>query len=111
MYQRAGKKTRKNVPWQGWSKQKPSTAQRSRMMKKCGKKCFLGPKKSFPVCKKNTCKVSDKGLWAAYVRAKQWGNKRSTYKKRGKPTMKRKIYKKVANKSKKMLKKRGYSIK
>jgi hypothetical protein len=41
------------------------------MLKKCGKKCFLGTKKSFPICKKNTCKVSRKGVYAAYVRARQ----------------------------------------
>jgi hypothetical protein len=45
------------------------------MLKKCGKKCFLGPKKSFPICKKNTCKVSKKGVYAAYVRARQYHHK------------------------------------
>ena len=40
----------------GWSKEKPGYHQRTVMMKKCGKKCFLGPKKSFPICSKNTSK-------------------------------------------------------
>ena len=102
--------TRKNVPWKGWSKQKPSTAQRTKMMRKCGKKCFLGPKKSFPVCKKNTCKVSSKGLWAAYVRSKEWGKKRSSYRGKGHPTMKRRVYSRVANKSRRMLRKRGFKV-
>lgn len=102
--------TRKNVPWKGWSKEKPSTAQRTKMMRKCGQKCFLGPKKSFPVCKKNTCKVSSKGLWAAYVRAKEWGNKASSYKGKGHPSMKRDVYSRVARKSKKMLKRRGFKV-
>ena len=69
-------KTRKRVPWAGWSKQKPSSKQRTKMYKKCGKKCFLGaakkPHPSFPICKKNTCKVSRKGVYAAFVRARQW---------------------------------------
>lgn len=103
-------KTRKNVPWRGWSQQKPSYKQRSEMMRDCGKKCFLGPDKSFPVCKKNTCQVSDKGLWAAYIRAKEWGNKRQSYKGHGKPTMKQSTYQRVARKSRKMLRKRGYTV-
>jgi hypothetical protein len=65
-------KTRRNVPWRGWKNEKPSTHQRTVMLKKCGKKCFLGPKKSYPICKKNTCKVSKKGVYAAYVRARQY---------------------------------------
>ena len=47
-----GKKTRKKVPWAGWSRLAPSAKQRTVMKRKCGKKCFLGPK-SFPVCKRN----------------------------------------------------------
>lgn len=105
-----GGKTRKNVPWRGWSKQKPSAAQRTKMMRNCGKKCFLGPKKSFPVCKKNTCKVSNKGLWAAYVRSKEWGKKKSAYKGKGHPTKKRSVYSRVAKKSANMLRRRGFSV-
>ena len=56
----------------GWSRLKPSSKQRTVMLKKCGKKCFLGPNKSFPICKKNTCKVSSKGLYAAYIRSRQY---------------------------------------
>jgi len=65
-------KTRKNIPWKGWKREQPSVHQRTLMMKRCGKKCFLGPNKSFPICKKNTCKVSMKGVYAAYVRARQY---------------------------------------
>ena len=65
-------KTRKNVPWRGWKSEKPGYHQKTIMMKKCGKKCFLGPRKSFPICKKNTCEVSKKGLYAAYVRSRQY---------------------------------------
>ena len=73
-------KTRKNVPWRGWKNEKPGAHQKTVMMRKCGKKCFLGPKKSFPICKKNTCKVSKKGVYAAYVRARQY-HKRNISKK------------------------------
>ena len=56
----------------GWKNEKPGYHQRSVMMKQCGKKCFLGPNKSFPVCKKKTCKVSPKGVYSAYIRARQY---------------------------------------
>ena len=69
-------KTRKNVPWRGWKSQKPGFHQKTVMLKRCGKKCFLGPKKSFPICTKNTCKINRKGVYAAYVRARQYKHKR-----------------------------------
>lgn len=78
--------TRKNVPWRGWKRENPNQRQRTIMLKKCGKKCFLGTRKSFPICKKNTCTVSKKGVYAAYVRARQTKRNR------------------IANKSRKMLK-------
>jgi len=84
--------TRKNVPWKGWSKQAPGTHQKTLMMKRCGKKCFLGPNKSFPICKKNTCTVSKKGVYAAYVRSRQYSSKGRKYKT-------------IASKSRKMLSK------
>lgn len=66
-------KTRKNQPWRGWKNERPNVHQRTMMQKRCGSKCFLGPisKKSFPICKKNTCKISRKGIYAAYIRASQ----------------------------------------
>ena len=64
-------KTRKR----GWSKQQPGAHQRTLMLKRCGKKCFLGPNKSFPICSKNTCKVNKKGVLSAYKRARQWKHK------------------------------------
>jgi hypothetical protein len=73
-------KTRKRVPWAGWKNEKPGYHQKTVMLKKCGKKCFLGSKKSFPICKKNTCKVSRKGVYAAYVRARQYSRKNRSYK-------------------------------
>jgi hypothetical protein len=80
------------------------------MLRQCGQKCFLGPNKSFPVCRKNTCKVSSKGMWAAYVRAKEWGKKSSSYRGRARPTMKQNVYDGVAKKSAKMLRRRGFQV-
>jgi hypothetical protein len=71
-------KTRKNgrgVATRGWKKEKPSTHQRTLMLKRCGKKCFLGSNKKFPICKKNTCKISSKGVYSAYIRARQYHHK------------------------------------
>ena len=48
--------TRKNRV-RGWAKSKPGYHQKTVMYKRCGKKCFLGPNKSFPICSKNTCKI------------------------------------------------------
>ena len=64
--------TRKNVPLRGWKREKPGYHQRTVMLKKCGNKCFLGKNKTFPICKKNTCKISKKGIYAAYIRARQY---------------------------------------
>lgn len=61
----------------GWSKSSPSLKQRTAMLKKCGKKCFLGTKKSFPICTKNTCKINRKGIHAAYVRAREYSGTRN----------------------------------
>ena len=63
----------------GWKNEQPSYRQRSVMLKKCGKKCFLGTQKSFPICKKNTCKVSPKGVYSAYIRARQYSSKGQKY--------------------------------
>jgi hypothetical protein len=75
-----------------WLNQKPGFHQKTVMLNKCGKKCFLGPGKTFPICKKNTCKVSKKGVHAAFVRSRQYLNK----------TGKRK-YRNISVKAKRML--------
>lgn len=101
--------TRKVVPWKGWGKISPNDREKTIMWKKCGKKCFLGTKKrtnkhpSFPICAKNTCKVNKKGLWAAYIRAKQSGTTKKGYGKRRPTSTKRKQYSRIARKSKRML--------
>lgn len=76
----------------GWIKQKPGFHQRTVMMKKCGKKCFLGPNKTFPICTKNTCRLNKKGLHAAYNRAKEYITIKGTRK-----------YRNIANKAYRML--------
>jgi hypothetical protein len=62
-------------PWKGWSLEKPGYHERTIMKQKCGKKCFLGTKKKYPICKKNTCTISKKGVYSAYIRARQYKNK------------------------------------
>ena len=81
----------------GWSKEQPRFHQKTVMMKKCGKKCFLGPKKSFPICSKNTCKINRKGLHAAYARAREY----ETITKTNHRTTKK--YRNIARKAYKML--------
>lgn len=56
----------------GWSKQSPGTHERTIMLGRCGKKCFLGPKKSFPICARGTCKRNKKGVYAAFLRAREY---------------------------------------
>ena len=72
-------KTRRSAT-RGWRREKPGVHQKTMMLKKCGRKCFLGPGKSFPICKKNTCKISRKGLQSAYNRARQFHHKKISQK-------------------------------
>jgi hypothetical protein len=76
-------KTRKNVgrgvATRGWKNEKPGYHQKTGMLQKCGRKCFLGPGKSFPICKKNTCNRSSKGVYSAYIRARQYRTKGRKY--------------------------------
>jgi hypothetical protein len=78
----------------GWSNQQPGTHQRTIMMRKCGKKCFLGPNKTFPICTKNTCRVNKTGIQSAYSRAREYMTIKGTRK-----------YKKIADKARRMLNK------
>lgn len=63
----------------GWKNEKPGYHQKTVMLNKCGRKCFLGKKTSFPICKKNTCKISSKGVYAAYIRSRQYGTRGRKY--------------------------------
>jgi len=77
------KKTRKlrrrygNVAWKEWHINQPGYHEKTVMMKKCGKKCFLGPNKTFPICKRNTCKMDKGGVYAAFIRAREYMTLRS----------------------------------
>jgi hypothetical protein len=56
----------------GWKQEKPGYHQKTVMLKRCGRKCFLGPGKSYPICTKNTCKVNSKGVYSAFIRSRQF---------------------------------------
>ncbi len=96
-------KIKKKVPWYGWKKIAPFGDSRIKMYIKFGNKCFLGSRKlinkkypNFPICTKGTCTINKKGLYAAYIRAKQWSTKSK---------FKKKTYKKIALLAKDMLNK------
>jgi hypothetical protein len=93
-------KTRRKSYLRGWSSQQPGTHERTLMMRRCGKKCFLGPNKTFPICTKKTCKVNRKGVYSALIRAEEW----STLKKK-KGSQK---YRRIASKARRMLKSRRF---
>jgi hypothetical protein len=77
-----------------WSNQQPGYHERTNMMKHCGKKCFLGPRKTFPICTRKTCKKNRKGVYAAYIRAREYSKIKGTQK-----------YRRISGKARKMLKK------
>lgn len=111
------KKTRKAVSWKGWGKVAPKGKQRTLMYKKCGSRCFLGTKTpgdkqhpDFPICSKGTCKINPKGVYAAYIRARQWGKPSRSYRGKTRPRMKQRYYTRIARKAKKMLESRGYHV-
>jgi hypothetical protein len=66
----------KKLTSSGWSLMAPGRHERAVMKKKCGSKCFLGPvgESCFPICNKGTCKINDKGVYAAYVRAREYAS-------------------------------------
>jgi len=117
---------RKKLTSKGWSLMSPKTSERKIMKKECGSKCFLGPtnESCFPICVKGTCKINTKGIYAAYVRARQYGSKyiygsktikrksRTIKSKKSKKNQHhrhtKKMYQTIASRAKKMLKKRGF---
>ena len=116
MPRKTKRRSRRRVPWAGWGKISPKGRQRTRMLKKCGSKCFLGKRgtKSFPVCavygNKISCEPNDKGLWAAYIRAREWGKARRTYKGKARPRYQRRTYTRVARRARDMLRDRGQYV-
>jgi hypothetical protein len=61
-----------------WSRVAPKTiSDRSAVLSKCGRKCFLGSGKTFPICARlgsgsGSCKIDRRGVAAAYSRAREW---------------------------------------
>lgn len=121
--------TKKKLSSTGWATMSPKRHERTVMQKACGNKCFLGPSNEscFPICAKGTCKIKTKGIYAAYVRAREYGSKKM-HTKRSTSTAKRstsstkrstskkhshtkKIYRNIAARAKKMLEKRGFKVK
>lgn len=104
---------RRKLSSKGWTRMAPGTHERTVMKKECGSKCFLGPtsESCFPICAKGSCKINIKGIYAAYVRAREYGSKRTKRKrsstKKGHRHTK-KVYNRIAARAKKMLKKRGF---
>jgi len=66
----------------GWSRIAPKTVgERSALLAKCGRRCFLGSRKTFPVCARlgagagsHDCKIDRRGVAAAYSRAREWAS-------------------------------------
>ena len=110
---------RKKLSSAGWADIAPRNKERTTMKKECGSKCFLGPisENCFPICNKGTCDINEKGVYAAYVRAREYGspNKRSNTNKRTHRSKlyghnhTKKLYQQIATKAKTMLKKFGYA--
>ena len=96
--------TRKRLlqSYKSWRRNCPTIRQRTIQLKRCGKKCFLGSKKSFPICNAGTCKKSKGGLVAAYLRAREMTRRArdNTIKKHRAP-----YYYSVAKKAKTLLRK------
>ena len=84
-----------------WRNVSPNKKERTTMKKKCGKKCFLGRGRSFPICAKNTCKISKKGVWAAFIKATRLNTRNKTYKIKG--IGRRQKYSAIISKAKKNL--------
>ena len=99
-----------------WSASAPkSVGDRAAVLKKCGRKCFLGPGKSFPICARlgaagsaGTCKIDRHGVQAAYSRASEWAA--ITARKKGSSSAaahKHRKYTAIAKRAKSLLKRKG----
>ena len=76
---------RSSRPHNKWSNDAPkSVGDRTAVLQKCGRRCFLGPGTSFPICARlgsaaaaaaaggGDCKIDRRGVQAAYSRAREW---------------------------------------
>ena len=99
-----------------WSTSAPkSVGDRAAVLKKCGRRCFLGPGKSFPICARlgaagsaGTCKIDRHGVQAAYSRAREWAS--ITARKKGtsvKAARAHRKYTAIAKRAKTLLKRKG----
>jgi hypothetical protein len=102
-----------------WSASAPkSVGDRAAVLKKCGRKCFLGPGKSFPICARlggaggaagaGTCKIDRHGVQAAYSRAREWAS--ITARKKGSSSAAARQHRKytaIAKRAKTLLKRKG----
>ena len=103
-----------------WSASAPkSVGDRAAVLKKCGRRCFLGPGKSFPICARlggaggaagaGTCKIDRHGVQAAYSRAREWAS--ITARKKGSRTAAaaraHHKYTAIAKRAKTLLKRKG----
>jgi len=99
-----------------WSASAPkSVGDRAAVLKKCGRKCFLGPGKSFPICARlggaggaagaGTCKIDRHGVQAAYSRAREWAS--ITARKKGSSSAAARKYTAIAKRAKTLLKRKG----
>jgi hypothetical protein len=94
-----------------WSASAPkSVGDRAAVLSKCGRKCFLGPGKSFPICARlgaagsaGTCKIDRHGVQAAYSRASEWAS--ITARKKGSSKAAARKYTAIAKRAKTLLKK------
>ena len=94
-----------------WSASAPkSVGERSAVLKKCGRRCFLGPGKSFPICARlgsaggaGTCKIDRHGVQAAYSRAREWAAITARKKRTPANARAHRKYTSIANRAKSLL--------
>jgi len=98
-----------------WSASAPkSVGDRAAVLKKCGRKCFLGPGKSFPICARlgaagsaGTCKIDRHGVQAAYSRASEWASITARKKRSSGNARQHRKYTAIAKRAKSLLKRKG----
>jgi len=88
-----------------WTSNAPNGIERRIMLEDCGKKCFLGPGTSFPICTRKTCDINERGVQSAYNRAREWASITSRKKRTSKNAKLYRRYNDIANRAKKILKK------
>jgi hypothetical protein len=101
---RSGSRTRRNATEHSWKEDAPNKKERVVMLKKCGRKCFLGPGTSFPVCTCGTCDVNPRGVQSAYSRAREWASITARKKHNYANAKTHRGYVEVANRAKRLLK-------